>query len=178
MGIYDEYYSEEAETPMGSEENSESDGSSESRSRSSSPSPSKRKDKKRKRDRDERHAKRKRRRNERNRVEGKDELCGLFMQGKCPKVHSDLLMLSSNITLFYRLPKSVFIHMMPIHLKFGSFVSFICLTDVPRETSAFIYTKDFHANSSTLVENVLTLPRVANLVMIHSMIPQEHCCSR
>ena len=85
MGIYEEYYSEEAETPMGSDK-TDSEGSSESKSRSSSPSPSKRKDKKRKRDREERQAKRKRRRNERHRVEGKDEVCGLYMQGKCPKV--------------------------------------------------------------------------------------------
>ena len=85
MGLYDDYYNEENETPMGSE-GTESEGSSDSESHSSSPSPTKRKDKKRKRDREERHAKRKRRRHERHRVEGKDEVCGLYMQGKCPKV--------------------------------------------------------------------------------------------
>ena len=84
MGIYDDYYSEEAETPAASED-SASEESSSSRSRSSSPSPAKnRKDKKRKRE--DRHTKRKRRRNEKQRVEGKDEVCGLFMQGKCQKV--------------------------------------------------------------------------------------------
>ena len=87
MGLYDEYYSEENEDPMGSEE-TDSEGSSESRSRSSSPSPTKRKDKKRKRDREDRNAKRKRRRHERHSVEGKDEVCGLYMQGKCPKVNT------------------------------------------------------------------------------------------
>merc|ERR1719320_1920996 len=90
MGLYDDYYNEENETPMGSE-GTESEGSSDSESHSSSPSPTKRKDKKRKRDREERHAKRKRRRHERHRVEGKDEVCGLYMQGKCPKTAKECL---------------------------------------------------------------------------------------
>ena len=65
MGIYEEYCSEETETPTGSEETDS--------------------------ETDERQAKRKRRRNERHRIEGKDEVCGLYMQGKCPKVTSNQL---------------------------------------------------------------------------------------
>merc|ERR1712130_883654 len=49
------------------------------------------KEKKRKRDREDRNAKRKRRRHERHRVEGKDEVCGLYMQGKCPKTAKECL---------------------------------------------------------------------------------------
>ena len=178
MGLYDDYYNEENETPMGSE-GTESEGSSDSESHSSSPSPTKRKDKKRKRDREERHAKRKRRRHERHRVEGKDEVCGLYMQGKCPKVKIYFNHKKKQFVLklsICRQPRSAFILMMLSHLRYGSCASSTCLTGVPRETSAFTFTRASPANTSIQADSVRTLQKPASLVMNHSMTPQGLSC--
>ena len=86
MGIeYGVEGEEEEETPIPSEESEES-GSSESESRSPSRSPTKRRDReKRKREREDRHGHKKRR------SERENEICGLFMQGKCQKAAMECL---------------------------------------------------------------------------------------